>query len=122
MTREVVGQLRRISGQQSNIIRARSRLSVFRQVRCQLILITLQIGVARTPVSGLNQLSIRCCCVVVIDCKHEDPVATAACICLTHGSPTLQVASRQAEAIAELLLPRRLPAAYRHCLAECLRR
>ncbi len=116
MTREVVGQLRRISGQQSNIIRARSRLSVFRQVRCQLILITLQIGVAR------NQLSIRCCCVVLIDCKHEAPVPTAACICLTHDSPTLQVASRQAEAIAELLLPRRLPAAYRHCLAECLRR
>lgn len=33
-----------------------------------------------------------------------------------------QVAGRQSEAIAELLLPRRLPSAYRHCLSECMRR
>jgi ribosomal protein L5 len=32
MTREVVAQLRRISGQQSKISRARGQLSVFRQV------------------------------------------------------------------------------------------
>ncbi len=34
----------------------------------------------------------------------------------------LQVAAKQEESFAELLLVRRVPAAYRQCLAECMRR
>lgn len=37
------------------------------------------------------------------------------CVCV-------QVAAKQAEAFAELLLVRRVPAAYRQSLAECMRR
>ena len=33
-----------------------------------------------------------------------------------------QVAAKQEESFAELLLVRRVPAAYRQCLAECMRR
>lgn len=32
------------------------------------------------------------------------------------------MAAKQAEAFAELLLVRRIPATYKHCLSECVRR
>jgi hypothetical protein len=93
LTRDVFTQLRTISSQQSKIREMKNKLALF---RCWL---------------GWRS---RCAIPAVLPLPSFNLPATL-CLCR-------EALARQESAVQELLVVRRVPAAYKQCLAECVRR
>ena len=106
LTRDVAGQLRTISSQQSKIREMKNKLELFRRV-------------PRPEVHCTCRLANRSALQLL---QQRRTVDTPVCFTPPLLIPSREALARQDGAVQELLVVRRVPAAYKQCLAECVRR